>query len=196
MEEKMKPQCIWQRYRSSVRTALVTVAFLVLITTGASRAQEIYAYPAKGKSHAQQEKDLAECRTIATQSTGYDPAKAQAAAQPQVTAPNSKPGGGRARGAARGALAGGVRAEAKGQQYQAYENAPEELKQQYRQNEARSGAQVGTAVGGAAQRRQRRQQAQQQTPQQASAQQQQSQQAVTFDQAYKSCLTGRGYSVN
>jgi hypothetical protein len=190
---KTHAPAISSRRPTSITRALTGLILPVLLWAGSAIAQgaAMHVYPANGQSQAQQEKDLAECRTIATQSTGYDPANAQAAAQPQATAPNSKPAGGRARGAARGALAGAARAEAKGQQHQAYEKAPEELKQQYRQNEAGSGAQVGAVVGAGAQRRQRRQQAQQQAPTQ-----QQPQQALAFDQAYKSCLMGRGYSVN
>jgi hypothetical protein len=50
-----------------------------------------------------------------------------------------------------------------------------------RQNEAKQGTKVGMAVGGAAQRRSGKQQA-------AAA-------SSATDQAYKSCLMGRGYSV-
>jgi hypothetical protein len=164
--------------------AVVMVASLVGADSARGQTSQSHVYPAKGQSQAQMEKDTAECRGIATQSTGYNPPTAQAAAQPQSTAATSRPRGGRVHGAARGALAGAARAEVKGQQYGVYDNAPEELKQEYRQNQARSGAQVGAAVGGAASRRQRRQLAQQQQSQQAS-----------FEQAYRSCLIGRGYTV-
>ena len=177
---------------SVIKRGLAIVMIASLFGAGSARAQtsQSYVYPAKGQSQAQMEKDTAECRSIAAQSSGYNPSMAQANAQPQSTASNSKPRGGRARGAARGAVAGAARAEVKGQQYGAYEHAPEELKQEYRRNEATSGAQVGAAVGGRAARRQRRQQSSQQQ-----ASQQQPQQAKSFEQAYKACLMGRGYTV-
>jgi hypothetical protein len=175
------------------KRALVAVMLASLFVVDSARAQTSYVYPAKGQSQAQMEKDTAECRSIATQSSGKNPSTAQAAA-PQSTAATRKPSGGRARGAARGALAGAARAEVKGQQYAAYEKAPEELQQEYRQNQAKSGAQVGAAVGGAATRRRRRQQSQEQQALQQHPPQQESQQA-SFEQAYKSCLMGRGYTV-
>jgi transcription initiation factor TFIID subunit TAF12 len=159
--------------------AVVIVASLVAANSARGQTSQSHVYPAKGQSQAQMDKDTAECRGIATQSTGYNPSTGQAA-----TAATSRPRGGRGHGAARGALAGAARAEVKGQQYEAYDNAPEELKQEYRQNQAGSGAYVGAAVGGAASRRQRRQLGQQQQSQQAS-----------FEQAYRSCLIGRGYTV-
>jgi len=56
--------------------------------------------PAKGQSAEQQSREAAECRSIAVQQSGYDPATAQAAA----SAPPAR--GARVRGAARGAAVG------------------------------------------------------------------------------------------
>jgi len=81
-------------------------------------------------------------------------------------------------------MAGAAKAEVKGQQHGAYDNVNEDVKQQYRQNEAKSVAAAGTVVGGAKQRQQRRE-----------ASQQSSSSSQAFDQAYSSCLMGRGYSV-
>ena len=75
MEEKMKPQCIWQLHRSSVRIALVIAALPTLLLSGSSRAQDIYAYPAKGQSQAQQDRDRNECHSWAVNQTGFDPAR-------------------------------------------------------------------------------------------------------------------------
>ncbi len=169
----------WLQWPIIKGTVALSVASLVAASSAWGQTSQSHLYPAKGQSQEQMQKDTAECRNIATQSTGYNPSTGQAAA-----ATTSRPRGGRAHGAARGALAGAARAEVKGQQYEAYDNAPEELKQEYRQNQAGAGAYVGAAVGGSASRRQRRQQGQQQQSQQAS-----------FEQAYRSCMMGRGYTV-
>jgi hypothetical protein len=184
--------------RSLARSAAAFL--LVSASAGAAPAQEaseqqdttphVTVTPAQGQSAAQMDKDKTECQAIAKQSTGFDPAQPAPSAPP--AAAQKPPVGGRARGAARGALAGGVRAEAEADDY---DRVPEDVKDEYVENEAREGAAAGAVAGAAAQRRQRRQQAEQQK----SAQEQQAAQAEakaqSFDQAYASCMMGRGYDV-
>src|SRR5207245_8730300 len=75
--------------------------------------------------------------------------------------------------------------EKQGQQYQAYDQVNEDAKQQYRQNEAKEAAAKGAKRGAAKQGMQKKQQQQQQAQANAGA--------SAFNQAYKSCLMGRGY---
>ena len=76
----MKPQWLRHPHRSGVRIAIAIAALPVLLLTGSSRAQDIYAYPAKGQSQSQQDRDRYECHSWAVKQTGFDPSRAQAAA--------------------------------------------------------------------------------------------------------------------
>src|SRR5262245_42135345 len=69
--------------------------------------------PTKGQSSDQMQKDVAECRGAATQSSGYDPS-----APPPVSSTPPPAKGGRARGAAAGAVAGAAAAEVRGRQHE------------------------------------------------------------------------------
>jgi hypothetical protein len=154
------------------------IAVVVLLVPAVTLADSLVT-PLKGQSPEQIQRDQAECHSIAASSA---PAPA---AQP---APAGRPAGGRARGAARGAAAGAVAAEARGQQYDRYDNLSDDAKREYRQNNAGGAAAAGAMVGASRQRQQRRQNAAQQQQAQANA-------AASDAQAYRSCLMGRGYSV-
>src|SRR5689334_11853784 len=80
-------------------TLLAVTTALVLIAIDSAHAQTPSFAPAKGQSSEQQASDVAACRTIAVQQSGFDPAHAQPAAPPPAR-------GARARGAARGAAVG------------------------------------------------------------------------------------------
>jgi hypothetical protein len=129
------------------------------------------AYPSKGQSQAQQTTDSTECRTWAQQTTGINPA---VAAQPAPQQAGPAVGGGqRARGAVRGAAAGAVVGEASN-------------------GDAGHGAGVGAAAGvvagGAKARRDK-------AAQNSAAQGQQQQTMATFNNAWGTCMKGRGYTV-
>jgi hypothetical protein len=81
---------------------------LALTAVVFSRAQAATFAPAKGQSAEQQSKDTAECRAIAVQQSGYDPA----AAQPTAPAATGERARGAARGAAVGAAAGAIGGDA------------------------------------------------------------------------------------
>jgi hypothetical protein len=177
----MKPRRLSGCHRSSVRLALAVVALPVLLLTGSSRAQDIYAYPAKGQSQAQQDRDRYECHSWAVKQTGFDPSRAQASAP--ATPPSNQPLPpqghvlkGAARGSALGAVGGAITGSAgKG---------------------AAAGAAMGGLAGGMRRRDQRLQQnSQQQTNTQSTSTAQQNQSAA-YHRAMGACLTGRGYSVN
>ena len=104
-------------------TKLLVSAGVMTLIVESALAQQPVVQPAQSQSAEQMQQDLADCQTIAGQSTGATPT--QAPAQPQ--------GGGRVRGAAKGALAGAAGAEVRGQQYGAYDKLSDDVKQEYRQ---------------------------------------------------------------
>ena len=148
--------------------AVVMFALINLIAGPASA--EVFAYPKKGQSQEQFEKDQFECHKWAVGQTGVDPNKPQQTA----AAPPPQQGGavkGAARGAAIGAIGGAIGGNAgKG---------------------AAIGAGVGAAGGAIRQNQANKQtaQAQQQAESQAQAGRNQ------YDKAYAVCLEGRGYQV-
>jgi hypothetical protein len=178
----MKFERVWQRCRSSVGIAFAMVTIAVLLFTGSSRAQDIYAYPAKGQSQAQQDRDRYECHSWAVKQTGFDPSRSQAVASDARPVSNQPPPpqGQVVKGAARGAALGAVGGAIAGN--------------------AGTGAAAGAAMGGLAGGMRRRQQtvqqsSQQQVAAQSAANTQQSQRNA-YHRAMAACLTGRGYTVN
>ena len=149
----------------------LSTSLLIFATAFASNVSAVTITPMQGQTPEQIQKDQADCNAMAQQS-----------ASSQTAAPAPK--GGAMRGAAKGAMAGAAKAEVQGQQHGAYDRVNEDVKQQYRQNEAKSAAAAGAVVGAAKQRQQRNQ---------ASQQSATSSQAV--DQAFGSCMMGRGYNV-
>ena len=131
---------------------------------GHAQAKPI-AYPAKGQSTQQQQKDDGECYSWSKSNTGVDPA-AVAAAPPPPSGP-AVGGGERARGAVRGAAVGGIVDGGDG---------------------ARTGAAVGVVAGGSRAR-------QNQRAQQQSAQSQTQGAMDTFNRAYSACMEGKGYTI-
>ena len=152
------------------RFLLLAGAFAAATAATLAHAQKPIAYPAKGQSSQQQQKDDAACATWAKQNTGIDPVAASQPA-PQQTGPATG-GGERVRGAARGAVGGAVVGGITG----------------YAGTGAAVGAAAGTMAGGA---RARQNQAAQN--QQAQAQQQQT--LNTFWRAWGACMEGRGYTI-
>jgi hypothetical protein len=177
----MKPQRLSGCHRSSVRLACAIVVLPVLLLTGSARAQDIYAYPAKGQNQSQQDRDRYECHSWAVKQTGFDPSRAQAVASDTSAKNQPLPAQGHVvRGAGRGAALGAVGGAITG-------NAGKG---------AAAGAAMGGLAGGMRRRNQRLQQnQQQQTTSQAAPNSQQGQRSA-YDRAISSCLTGRGYTVN
>ena len=166
-------------------TKVIAPMWAMAFVANIALAQQSAVQLAQGQSPEQKQKDMVDCQAIAKQSTGYDPAAAT-----QAAAPEEPERGGRVRGAAKAATAGAVAAGVRGQQYDAYDKMSDDAKQEYRQNEAKSAAAAGAVVGGSRQRQERREgnKAQEQQAAQANAA------ASAYDQAYKSCMMGRGYS--
>jgi hypothetical protein len=149
----------------------VVLALAFSVPTGTALAQQLFVYPQKGQSPAQQSKDQAECHAWAVQQTGFDPAMTTAAAMPA-----SAPQGGAVRGGARGAAVGAVGGAIAG--------------------DAGKGAAVGAATGALVGGMRRRDQERQQQAQQQQAQAQMADRNATYQRAMGACLTGRGYTVN
>lgn len=166
-----------RNYSSPLRLPLTLVCLLAAPI--ALSQQTLAVTPMKGQTPEQVKTDTTEC-----QASG----NAAGSSTAQATAPTSPPpAGGRARGAMAGAAAGATAAEIRGQSHAGYDRLPEGAKQEYRQQQAREGAAVGAVAGGMNQRHQRRQ---------AAAQSAQSQEAASnaYNQAFVTCMQGRGYS--
>ena len=140
----------------------------VLVLSVPALAQQPIVYPSKGQSQQQQNSDMGQCRSWATQNTGVDPAVVAQQMSNQPAAPQAQ--GERAKGALGGALIGGAVGGSDG---------------------AAAGAVVGIMAGGARQRQKQQQASQQQQGAQQNAQAQ----LGTYIRAYGACMEGRGYTI-
>jgi outer membrane lipoprotein SlyB len=147
----------------------------VLVLIGASAfafaQQKPVVYPSKGQSAQQQQNDEGACYSWAKQNTGIDPATVANAAPPPAQAQSGQRVRGAAAGAAMGAAAGAIGGDAG--------------------HGAAVGAVAGTMAGGVA----HRQQARAANAQNAQVQQSQQQALATYNHAWSTCMTGRGYTV-
>jgi len=143
---------------------------------------EIYFYPNKGQSTAQQDRDRYECYLWSRQQTGFDPSAAQLAPHQRVrVVPTVPPGHDTAAGAVTGAVIGAV------------VSPP---------NRSVEGAVVGAvagAVAGAASDAARQEQVEREQIRHNRRATQRSarieQQASSYRRAMSACLEGRGYAV-
>jgi hypothetical protein len=143
------------------------MAMLITITVApVVMAAEMYVYPANGQTPDQQKADEYQCYDWAKGQTGFDPMKDSTVAAPQQQQ------GGAVRGAVGGAAVGVIIGD--------------------NSESAGKGAAVGALAGRARQNRANR----------AAEQNVQAQQSAVqanregYNNAYKACLTGRGYTVN
>jgi hypothetical protein len=157
-----------------------TILLSIAMLNAVANADDIFIYPTKGQSAAQQDKDRYECHRWAVSQTGFDPSKAQperaSATQPQQYQPTQPHV---VKGAARGALLGTVGGAIGG-------NAGKG---------AAIGAATGATAGGLRRMDDRRQQA---AAQQRAASDQAGAANSARNQYYRAiaaCLEGRGYSV-
>ena len=163
--------------KRSVLSRFSILSLAILLLAGSAFAQDIFIYPAKGQSQAQQDKDRYECHTWAVQQTGFDPSKPQTAGNSE-TSQTYKPSQphvlkGAARGAALGSVGGAITGNAgKG---------------------AAAGAAMGGMAGGFRRRDERLKQSSQQA---ASANTAATSQRTAYNRAMAACLQGRGYTVN
>jgi hypothetical protein len=160
------------------RDIIGTVATaLVLAASAPADAQQPIAYPAKGQSPPQQQRDRGECDAWAKQTTGIDPAVVAQTPVPQPQGGPAVGGGERVRGAARGAAGGAAIGAIAG------DDAGKG---------AAAGAVVGTMAGGARARRNKAAQ-----EQQAQAQGEANKQAAigNYNRAFAACMEARGYTI-
>ncbi len=178
--------------RAVLRLSFCAGLLTLPLVAGAVLAQsdDIYIYPAKGQSQAQQNRDRYECHSWAARQTGFDPARpSPQAAMPGPPTPSTYQPSQRhiARGAGRGAALGAVGGAITGDAGKG----------------AAAGAAMGGLVGAFRRRDERRQQyaeqqyMQQQYMQQHAAHQSAQQgQRAAYNRAMAACLQGRGYTVN
>jgi Glycine-zipper domain len=192
---------------NSLRVTLVTLAGVTLggwasaQTAVPSTSAEPFIYPSKGQTAQQEQNDKNQCYGWASQQTGFDPAQelqdqqaaaaraqqqsqqAQQTAAQQTESTQGQGVGGAARGAAGGALIGAIAGN------------------------AGKGAAIGSAVGLLAGWHRRRAEEiaasnqQLQTQQQIAAQSAQQlavsqQKLANYNLAFKTCMQGRGYTIN
>ena len=149
---------------------IVIVMGLLVITSEALAAAEVFVYPSKGQTKEQQEQDEFSCYKWAKEQTGFDPN------QPMQQAAAPPPQGGAVKGAARGAAIGAVGGAIGG--------------------DAGKGAAIGAGVGAAGGAMRRRHAAEQQAAAQEKAKQAYNADVGGYKRAFGACMTGRGYTVS
>ena len=174
MNEATRRRSVVRRFPWDASHVLAAAVGCCLLSSPMSLAQNVIAYPAQGQSADRQSRDRYECHLWAVQQSGFDPSQQVAYAAPPPGPPvTTSPLQGAARGAAIGAVGGAIGGNAgKG---------------------AAIGAGAGALIGGIRRHEQRQQQAYYQagagsgssTPQRS-----------YYDRALKTCLQGRGYTVN
>lgn len=144
---------------------------------------EVYFYPTKGQSEAQQDRDRYECYLWAKEQTGFDPSAPQLAPHQRVRIEPATPPGQETRaGAITGAVLGAVVAEPGKETEGAVKGAI-------------AGAIIGAASESARREQAERRQQQQQELLEAQHAARLEQQASNYRRAIAACLKGRGYEV-
>jgi hypothetical protein len=144
---------------------------------------EVYFYPTKGQSKAQQERDRYECYLWAKEQTGFDPSAPNLAPHQRVrVVPTTPPGEETKAGAITGAILGAA-VSRRG------EKAEGAVKG------AIAGAIVGAAAESAREQQTRQIEAQRQAQLDAQHAARLEQQASNYRRAMSACLKGRGYEV-
>ena len=184
LEEAPAPTRELEAMQKQSRNLVVATLAAAACFVFAASAQAGGVTPVNGQTSEQMQKDVSECASLATQSSGYNPS-----APPPTTASEPAEKGGRVKGAAKGAAVGAVVAGAQGGDV--YDNASDDAKQEYRQNQAQSAAQAGAMVGASKQRQDRRdtRKEEKKLAEDTKAK------ATAYNQSNQTCLTGRGYTV-
>ena len=151
---------------------VMTALAAAVLTLRALHAQ-MSVTPTSGQTAEQMAADQSACATQAAAQTGYHPA------QPAATESMERRGGQRLAGAARGAAAGAIREQRTDADDREFEDATE------------AGARAGAVAGGVRQRQDRRESRREA----AEAQQTQAEMESAYNQAFKACLTAKGYAV-
>jgi hypothetical protein len=144
----------------------------------APRFQEVIAYPARGQTPEQLDRDRYDCHRWAAQQTGFDPTQSPSTPTGQSVAQEPVPGSGLAVGAIAGAVLGSIIAP--------------------RGSEgggAVVGAITGGAIGAAAENAERADAQRDRAMAQSSGGAYHGDRAGAYRRAMSACLEGRGYSV-
>ena len=177
MKQEFSYQC--EPPRNVGTPSLVLIFVVMLISSDPANAQDLFVYPTKGQSQAQQDKDRYECHTWAVQQTGFDPSKAPTTASgaSESTQPYQPSQRHVVKGAGRGAAMGAVGGAIAGDPGKG----------------AAAGAAMGGLAGGFRRRDERKQQANDQA---ANANAAAANQRTAYNRALAACLQGRGYTAN
>jgi hypothetical protein len=165
----------------TMRSILSIPIFLFILFfsfTQVALAQDFFVFPRQGQSNEQLQRDKVECQIWARQQTGFDPLQTPTASAPPAA--TGSPVGGLIRGGAAGAAAGVVGGAIGGNVGRG----------------AAIGAASGALLGGMVRSDQNRREAEdtRQWARQESAAQ--SAARDRFNRAYRTCLEGKGYTVN
>jgi hypothetical protein len=174
----------WLRIATAAATSLALAACVAeppprrVVAVPVQPAPRIFAYPARGQSPEQQDRDQYECHNWAVQQTGVDPSRANGYAQVQVqSAP--PPGAGTAVGAIGGAVIGSILAGPRNAGVGAL-----------------FGGATGAIVGSASDANAQAQAAQQNQGQINRVMADERVRADAYRRAIGACLEGRGYTVS
>lgn len=171
--KKFFPVFTDQKRGFRMRNVLMLTAIFACFTAGNSMVSaEMFIYPAQGQSAEQLNREKFECHEWAKQQTGVDPNRVATDVQPSHVEQRGGLFGGAARGAAVGAIGGAIGGD------------------------AGKGAAIGAGVGALMGNRRRRQSEQEQMQSYEQADEQRAALMETFNRAYRTCLEGRGYTVN
>ena len=164
--------------RRSLCVSSFVMAMLVA-PSAAPLAQDMYAYPNKGQSQEQQEKDQFECFNWSKQQSGFDPMAMPTASAPPPQDKSTGPGllGGAAVGAGAGAIGGAISGGNAGKG-------------------AAIGAGIGGLLGGLKSNSQKNKNKQKRNDWERQQANQYQQQRNNYNRAYSACMTGRGYTVS
>lgn len=150
---------------------LIVLSAVAVLLADPVLSADLFVYPKNGQSKEQQEQDNFACYKWSKEQTGVDPT------QPvqQASAPPPQGGqvaGGAARGAALGAIGGAIAGD------------------------PGKGAAIGAAVGGGAGAMRKRGAQKQHAAAEKQAEQQQQAAVQNYQRAFKTCMEGKGYTVN
>jgi hypothetical protein len=148
---------------------MVLITGLALWLGAGTGYAEVFVAPKQGQSQEQFQKDQFECHNWSQQQTGVNPSQPAQVS----TAPTAQ--GGAVRGAGRGAAVGAIGGAIGG--------------------DAGKGAAIGAAVGAAGGRMRQNQYNRDVAAANSQAQQNQQAGLQRYEQAYRTCMAGRGYQV-
>ena len=164
--------------RRSLCVSSFVMAMLVA-PSAAPLAQDVYAYPNKGQSQEQQQKDQFECFTWSKQQSGFDPMAVPTANAPAPQDQSTGPGllGGAAVGAGAGAIGGAISGGNAGKG-------------------AAIGAGIGGLLGGLRSNSQKSKNKKAQHDWERQQANQYQQQRNNYNRAYSACMSARDYTIS